>query len=552
MAPMTSRRPVSAPDDAEELADTSLWQLAGRCRGGEEEVQPASSYQGFSMRAKELVRNSSLSFGPRNHHRGAGAEESNKPDGDHGAAAAAGLHHDGFLSRRRQTSMDISSLEVLITKTGYQEPYYMETMHSPSSEILHPMRSLFLDRISGASPTELPPVRKDKQTEVVSSVSPEEHYTSNTDEHDPSSPPVSYFSEFPELKKRREKIVEEEEEEEEAIVVEPVAAATEQESGEPAAAAGQKGSSGGGDGGPPADAPPSIPNVVVMVVYDAEKKPTTTGLDYAINTIVKEGDEIIVVGYLQHVMSPMGHKMLADTTKFIGVNEKCLKGEMLERKQLVEKMILNSGRGQICAKKKVNLSTRIVPGALPRVIVVQEAESSHATWVIFDRNAMKEKKMYYSEHLKCHVLRIKSDGCSTETIRSLGPTPGPFADSVLSASFTSSESSSSTDHSSISNMSHEFSPSIWSRFKSFGSRQSSSVNHQQSVSATSSSIQSSPRTLVLSSTPEDTEYIVSSIPTINEFSFDSPNQKSMLNSATKLKAFYLGEDANIPQWDGAA
>ncbi len=140
--------------------------------------------------------------------------------------------------------------------------------------------------------------------------------------------------------------------------------------------------------------------------------------------------------------------------------------------------------------------------------------------------------MYYSEHLKCHVLRIKSDGCSTETIRSLGPTPGPatFADSMLSASFTS----------------------IWSRFKSFGSRRSSPVNHQQSVSATSSSTQSSPRTLVLSSTPEDTEYIVSSIPTINDFSFDSPNQKSMLNSATKLKAFYLGKEANIPQQDGAA
>jgi hypothetical protein len=198
--------------------------------------------------------------------------------------------------------MDISSLEVLITTTGYQEPYYIETMHSPSSEILHPMRSLFLDRISGASPTELPPLPKDKQIEVVSSVPPQEHCRSNTDEHDPSSPSVLYLSEFPELKKRREKIVEEEEEE--AVVVEPVAAATEQESGEPAAAAGQKGSSSGGDGGPPADAPPSIPNIVVMVVYDAEKKPTTTGLDYAINTIVKEGDEIIVVGYLQHVMSP--------------------------------------------------------------------------------------------------------------------------------------------------------------------------------------------------------------------------------------------------------
>ncbi len=53
--------------------------------------------------------------------------------------------------------------------------------------------------------------------------------------------------------------------------------------------------------------------------------------------------------------------MLADTTKFIGVNEKCLKGEMVERKQLVEKMILNSGRGQICAKKKVLLGFPFTP-----------------------------------------------------------------------------------------------------------------------------------------------------------------------------------------------
>jgi len=53
--------------------------------------------------------------------------------------------------------------------------------------------------------------------------------------------------------------------------------------------------------------------------------------------------------------------MLADTTKFIGVNEKCLKGEMVEKKQLVEKVILNSGRGQICAKKKVLLGFPFTP-----------------------------------------------------------------------------------------------------------------------------------------------------------------------------------------------
>jgi hypothetical protein len=51
-------------------------------------------------------------------------------------------------------------------------------------------------------------------------------------------------------------------------------------------------------------AAPNVPVDVVMLVYDAERKPMTTGLEYAINKIVKEGDEIILVGYLQHVMNP--------------------------------------------------------------------------------------------------------------------------------------------------------------------------------------------------------------------------------------------------------
>ncbi len=56
-----------------------------------------------------------------------------------------------------------------------------------------------------------------------------------------------------------------------------------------------------------AAAPSTAPSCssLVMVVYDAERKPTiTSGLDYAIDTLVKEGDEIILVGYLQHVTSP--------------------------------------------------------------------------------------------------------------------------------------------------------------------------------------------------------------------------------------------------------
>jgi hypothetical protein len=42
----------------------------------------------------------------------------------------------------------------------------------------------------------------------------------------------------------------------------------------------------------------------VVVVLDAEKKPSITALDWAMSEVCKEGDEITVLAYLQHIMSP--------------------------------------------------------------------------------------------------------------------------------------------------------------------------------------------------------------------------------------------------------
>ncbi|CAK9265232.1 unnamed protein product [Sphagnum jensenii] len=82
--------------------------------------------------------------------------------------------------------------------------------------------------------------------------------------------------------------------------------------------------------------------------------------------------------------------MVADTSKFSGVDEKRLRMEMAERKQAVENMISDTGRLKACAQKKVKLSAPISPGALPRSVVVREAESLHATWVILDRFVFRE------------------------------------------------------------------------------------------------------------------------------------------------------------------
>jgi hypothetical protein len=52
--------------------------------------------------------------------------------------------------------------------------------------------------------------------------------------------------------------------------------------------------------------------------------------------------------------------MVADTSKFIGVNEKRLRMEMAARKQAVENMISDTGRLKACAQKKVSSTLDII------------------------------------------------------------------------------------------------------------------------------------------------------------------------------------------------
>jgi hypothetical protein len=163
------------------------------------------------------------------------------------------------------------------------------------------MRSLFLDKISSgsASPPELlSPSPKSQQPASPPAPEVESDKINNTHEQHDQPPVVSSSSLSRELGEEEEE-EEEEEESEAAAAVElerrphVVTVDHDKQSCLPAR---QELSD--------TSAAPNVPVDVVMLVYDAERKPMTTGLEYAINKIVKEGDEIILVGYLQHVMNP--------------------------------------------------------------------------------------------------------------------------------------------------------------------------------------------------------------------------------------------------------
>ncbi|KAH8965739.1 hypothetical protein BDL97_04G132400 [Sphagnum fallax] len=154
----------------------------------------------------------------------------------------------------------------------------------------------------------------------------------------------------------------------------------------------------------------------VVVVLDAEKKPSITALDWAMSEVCKEGDEITVLAYLQHIMSPMGHKMVADLERFIGVNEACLVMTTSEKLDAIEYKMKETGRRQACQKRKIKLEVQIAPGSVAKSVIVREITAINATWVIFEKNTINDRK-YFTEYLTSqNVVRMKSDGRSVETI----------------------------------------------------------------------------------------------------------------------------------------
>lgn len=134
------------------------------------------------------------------------------------------------------------------------------------------------------------------------------------------------------------------------------------------------------------------------------------------------------------------------------------------------------------------------------------------------RNSMKSDKKHYADQLSCQILRMRSDGRSTEVVSDLlGQTL------KKSGSMTSDTSSSSGSVSSDAS-----NGGLWARFKSFGSKRHTSPRRTESHLSRSSSIMDSSRSNSNSGTSKVVMEEKVAVPDelLDEsFSFDSPKEK---------------------------
>ncbi|XP_024360544.1 uncharacterized protein [Physcomitrium patens] len=256
------------------------------------------------------------------------------------------------------------------------------------------------------------------------------------------------------------------------------------------------------------DTPPETPNKtiysdaetvsahrpkVVAIVVNAEKKLTFAALNWAINDVVQPGDEIIILGVLKHIFSPMGFKMLANTDPLFGTNKEFLQASVTEATQFFEQKLAVSGRREECEKKKVKLTVRIAPGACARLVVVQELAALKATYAVFDRKTMRNRR-YYCKHLSCHAVRMRQNGRSTRTVTPIAykssPEPKLLISSLISRSISPKSANCTCPESPR--------PTFWRKLTSFklrrrGSRtitpQSSDITHTPSAISQSSQAQ---------------------------------------------------------------
>lgn len=180
---------------------------------------------------------------------------------------------------------------------------------------------------------------------------------------------------------------------------------------------------------------------------------------------------------------------------------------------------------------------------------------------------MKDKE-FYAKNLSCQVVRVKRDGRSTETIRTLNAQAIPATTSLprmtSDASTSSSSSSTSSSLSTAGSVASDYTSSVesgtsgsfWSRIASFkSSSHRSSVSSRPSVSERpsppSSTADSIPLMISCAGTAEQLDTDQSScakseplvvLPDDQSFSFASPQPTAnTINLSSKLKSFYLGQ-----------
>jgi hypothetical protein len=155
---------------------------------------------------------------------------------------------------------------------------------------------------------------------------------------------------------------------------------------------------------------------VVVVAFDAnvQGKLSHGAIVWALQTVVKKGDVLVLVGVLDYVRGPLGYKCLVQDETWLGANKKFLDEEVKLREHIWSAL---PGLRETCEAAAVKLEVVVKAAHKLEVAVVEESAERNACHVVLAKSLKNRRRNYYLENLACDVTRLRRSG-GLDSIRS--------------------------------------------------------------------------------------------------------------------------------------
>ncbi|KAL9659656.1 hypothetical protein QQ045_024464 [Rhodiola kirilowii] len=146
----------------------------------------------------------------------------------------------------------------------------------------------------------------------------------------------------------------------------------------------------------------------IMLIHDATQEVPASALRRALHIFsLKPGDKLGLFGVF-HLDS--NFKRLASTVGKNTVSRSFMDMDVSAKKKQYENSWEIMQVSKLCGTQEVGFSIEVASGPSRKLLAVEAAKKSRATWIILDRK-LKKEKTYFLKNLSCGISKLKQQNC---------------------------------------------------------------------------------------------------------------------------------------------
>eukprot|EP00268_Persea_americana_P053522 TRINITY_DN6064_c0_g1_i4.p1 TRINITY_DN6064_c0_g1~~TRINITY_DN6064_c0_g1_i4.p1 ORF type:complete len:393 (-),score=69.27 TRINITY_DN6064_c0_g1_i4:34-1212(-) len=160
----------------------------------------------------------------------------------------------------------------------------------------------------------------------------------------------------------------------------------------------------------------SCPGESVIVAMDANRnRENLAALNWALTNVVRPKDTVLVLGILCKVgrKSSCFPLYIWEKLEFSGQGDmtpKVLEEEIVKKREKYQAALQPFYRQ--CKRNEVKLEVKLAAGFSPKIITIEEAQSTNTRWIVLDSH-LKKDRVYIYGHIGCNIAVMKSKNVPT-------------------------------------------------------------------------------------------------------------------------------------------